>query len=132
VRQTVFYAVVTALLELPSTFLLYAYLARLAGLYAASSGLRRHLRVAALMVPAVVLASFGAFAATRGYRNAHAAPAVLALSGAFGALALGIAAWAASLVLTLAGVLIRRRVARTAGAAPVRTVYRELPGPTPA
>jgi hypothetical protein len=91
--------------------------------------LRRHLRVAALTVPAVVLASLGAFAATRGYRNAHAAPAVLALSGAFGALAVGTAVWAASLVLTLAGLLVRRQVARPGVAAVVKTVYRELPGP---
>jgi hypothetical protein len=71
VRQTVFYAVMTALLELPST-LCFTLPGSSRRLYAASSGLRRHLRVAALTVPAVVLASLGAFAATRGYRNAHA------------------------------------------------------------
>jgi hypothetical protein len=127
VRRTAVFVVVTVLLELPSTFLLYAYLARLAALYAGGRSLHRQLRLAALAVPAVVLASLAVFTVSRGYRDPRAAPAMLAAAGAFGAVAVGGALWTASLALTLAGGLVRRRAARAGGV--FKTVYRELPRP---
>jgi hypothetical protein len=123
-----FFAAVTVACELPATALLYLYLAKLAARAAPGTSLRRQFLAAAVAVPAVVLSSFAAFLLSRGHLSARASPAVLALGAAYGAAALASAAWAAALVLALAGALVRRRVVAAPRLPVITPLYLDVPG----
>jgi len=105
-----FFALTMVLCELPATVLIYLYLSTLASTYTRRLALKRNLVAAGFAIPALVGTSLVAFLLSKDFRAARAAPAVLALCGAYGALALAAAVWTGMLVLALAGALVRGHV----------------------
>jgi hypothetical protein len=98
------FAAMTIAAELPATLLLYEHLARLAR-RAGSARMARQFRIVAGVIVALVGTSMLAFATSRHFLSQRDSSTFMILAATQGTLAVGSAAWATSLILTLAGTI---------------------------
>jgi uncharacterized membrane protein YeaQ/YmgE (transglycosylase-associated protein family) len=121
-RGSELFAIVTVFMEMPATLILYALLARIAR-ELARPGLAKQFRALSVAIIGLVGASLALFVFSRWFFDVRGTMRVIVLSAMYGAASIGIAAWATSAVLSLAGAVWLSELpapptgARTAGEA---------------
>jgi hypothetical protein len=99
------FAIITVLIELPSTILFYALLGRAADELNLPT-LARGFRQIAAVATGLVVSALALFVLSRHMMEFRRTPIVLALCGVYGAASLATAAWATGGILRMAGVLV--------------------------
>jgi hypothetical protein len=107
------FAVVTVLIEVPSTILFYGFLGRLADELDRPK-LARGFRYVGAVAAGLVVSSLALFVLSRELMPFRRTPVVLAMCGVYGAASLAAAAWATGGILRVVGELVAPRTTRAA------------------